>query len=253
MLSLETMRQLREAYLPHLPTSEKEVLELAGNPTPEEIVETALAGLQSEDRNVRVLMLRVLKGQTGAKAMRGILAGLNDKARRVRLVAIKSSGNYHQFPEITSRLRAMVTDEQEKRKIRGEALGNLAGAGGSVVEVAEDLTTTAAEALRILGKTEKYRFDILFGLLRLDLTDHVEELLKEFITNGTKAEAIMATRALCGYRVIHIDMFGNDKAVQRHIMQSCELAAGRMFYWITRTEFEALRGKQSGDLAKFKE
>jgi HEAT repeat protein len=245
MLTLESMRQLRDAYDPHLPASEKEVFELVGNPTPDEIIETALAGLKSEDRNVRVLMLRVLKWQTGEKAMRGILAGLGDKVRRVRVVAIKASGNYHQFPEITNRLREIVTDEQEKRKIRGEALGSLAGAGGSVVEVVEDLTKTAAEALEILGRTEKYRSDILFGLLRLDLTAHVEELLKEFITNGTKAEAIMATRALCGYRVIHIDMFENNKAIQRHVKQSCELAAGRMFYWITRTEFEALSRKQT--------
>jgi hypothetical protein len=242
MLSLEAMRQLRDAYNPHLPTSEPEVLERLGNPTPDEIIETALAGLKSDDRNIRVLMLRVLQGQTGEKAMRGILAGLNDKVRRVRDVAIKSSGNYHQFPEITSRLRELVTDEQEKRKIRGEALGSLAGAGGSV---GEDLTKTAAEALETLAKTEKYRRNIVFQLLRLDLTDCVEALLKQFVVNGTKAEAILATRALCGYRVIHIGMFEHDKAVQRHIIQSCELAAGRMFYWITRAEFEALTGKQS--------
>jgi hypothetical protein len=245
MLSLEAMRQLKDAYDPHLPTSEIEALELVGNPTPDEIIETALAGLQSADRNVRVLMLRVLKWQTGEKAMRGILVGLNDKMRRVRAVAIKSSGNYHQFPEITNRLRELVADEQEKRKIRSAALGSLAGAGVSAVEDPLDLTTTAAEALKTLGKTEKYRSGILLGLLRLDQTEQVEELLKEFVTNGTKAEAIMATRALCGYRVIHIGLFENDKTAQRHIRQSCELAAGRMFYWITRAEFEALRQKQS--------
>ncbi len=240
MLGLEAMRHIRDAYAPHLPMSEKEAMALAGNPTPDEIIETALAGMASDDRNVRVLMLRVLKGQTGEKAMRGIVAGLNDKVRRVRVVAIKSSGNFHQFPQVTNRLREIVTDEQEKRKIRGEALSSLAGAGGNVVE---ELTETAAKALETLASTGKYRLDILFGLLRLDLTDHVEELLKEFVKNGSKAEAIMATRALCGYRVIHIGIFENDKAVQRHIMHSCELAAGRMFYWITRAEFDALTGR----------
>src|SRR5688500_1226334 len=70
MLSLAAMRQLRDAYHPHRPLSEKAVFDRVGNPTPDEIIETALAGLKSEDRNVRVLMLRVLKGQTGEKAMR---------------------------------------------------------------------------------------------------------------------------------------------------------------------------------------
>lgn len=242
MLSLEAMRQLKDAYFPHLGVSEQDVFERLGNPTRDEIIETALEGLKSGDRNIRVLMLWVLKGQTGEKAMRGILAGLHDKARRVRSVAIKSSANYHQYPDITKRLKEIVTDENEIRKIRGQALATLAGADGPGVK---DLTETAADALESLAKTEKYRFDILFGLLRLDLTPEVEELLKAFVKNGTKAEAIMATRALCGYRVIHINMFENDKSAQRHILQTCELAAGRMWYWITRADFDAFMGKQS--------
>lgn len=241
MLSLEAMRQLKDAYFPHLGISELDVLEKLGNPSRDEIIDTALEGLKSEDRNVRVLMLWVLKGQAGEKAMRGILAGLHDKARRVRSVAIKSSGNYRQYPEIANRLKEIVTDEKEIRKIRGQALGGLGAADGVGVS---DLTETAANALETLAKTEKYRFDILFGLLRLDLTPEVEELLKEFVKNGTKAEAIMATRALCGYRVIHINIFEDDKAAQRHILQTCEVAAGRMWYWITRTEFDALQGNR---------
>jgi hypothetical protein len=240
MLSLEAMRQMRIAY--ELPARQQEVLERLGNPTRAEIIDSALSGLKHEDRNVRVLMLRVLRWQTGEQAMRGILAGLNDPVRRVRSVAIRASGNYHEFPEITNRLKGMVTDDQETRKIRGQALSSLASVDRSAMD---DLTQTAASALKTLAHIEKYRFDILFGLLRLDLTDRVEELLKEFVNNGTKAEAIMATRALCGYRVIHIGMFENDKAVQRHILQTCELAAGRMFYWITRAELQALTGKQS--------
>jgi hypothetical protein len=242
MLSLEAMQQIRAAYDPHFPISEEEVLERLGNPIRDEIIETALAGLKSEDRNVRVLMLRVLQGQTGEKAMRGILVGLNDTVRRVRSVAIKSSGNYLQFREITTRLKEIVTDEHEIRKIRGQALSSLLSTNGPGVK---DLTETAADTLKMLAKAEKYRFDILFGLLRLDLTDNVEELLKEFVKNGTKTEAIMATRALCGYRVVHIGVFEHDVDAQQQVMRTCELAAGRMYYWITRTEFETLIGKQS--------
>lgn len=241
MLSLEAMRQIKDSYTSQ-PSAMREVLERLGSPAPEEIVEAALAGMQSEDRNVRVLMLRVLKHQTGENAMRGVLAGLNDPMRRVRSVAVMSSGNYLQFSEVTDRLKQLVTDEHEKRKIRSQALSTLSGASQ---KAKEDLSDTVTGALQSLAQTEQYRFNILFGLLRLDLTERVEALLREFVKDGTKAEAIMATRALCGYRVIHIDSFAYDKAVQKRILQTCELAAGRMFYWITRAEYEALRTSSS--------
>lgn len=237
MLSMEAMQQLREAYFEHTSISEETVLTQIGNPTPDDIIETALAGMKSENRNERVLMLRVLRKQSGEKAMRGILAGLHDKERRVRTVAIKSSRNYHEFPEITNRLKEIALDEQEKRKIRDAAIGSLVASEGHHVG---DLTETAAETLEILSKMPKYRFQILFGLLRLDLNDPVETLLKEFVESGTKAEAIMATRALCGYRVIHITIFEHDKTAEQHIKQTCEVAFGRMFYWITRAEYDKL-------------
>lgn len=240
MLSLEAMRQIKDAYA-FQPSAMRDVFERWGNPAPDEIVESARAGMQSEDRNVRVLMLRVLKHQTGENAMRGVLAGLNDPMRRVRSVAVMSSGNYLHFPEITDRLKEIVTDAHEKRKIRSQALSTLSGASQKAME---DLSETVTDALQSLAQTEQYRFNILFGLLRLDLTDRVDALLREFVKDGTKAEAIMATRALCGYRVIHIDSFAHDKAVQKRILQTCELAAGRMFYWIPRAEYETLRASQ---------
>lgn len=245
MLNLEAMRQIKDAYALQ-PSAMREVLERLGNPAPDEIIEAALAGMQSEDRNIRVLMLRVLKGQTGEKAMRGVLAGLNDPMRRVRSVAVMSSGNYLHYPEITDRLKEIVTDAHEKRKIRSQALSTLSGASQKAME---DLSQTATSALQMLAQTEQYRFNILFGLLRLDLTDRVEELLREFVKDGTKAEAIMATRALCGYRVIHIDSFAHDKAAQKRILQTCELAAGRMFYWLPRADYETLRASQSASEA----
>ena len=90
MLALEDMRKLRSAYVLHSPVLEEKILEEIGNPAREEIVASALEGLKSEDRNARVLMLRVLSGQCGEEAMQGILTGLRDEKRRVRTVAIKS-------------------------------------------------------------------------------------------------------------------------------------------------------------------
>ncbi len=69
MLSLDAMRKLRDAYDPYTGVSEADVLRQIGNPTRDVIIDTALEGLKSEDRNIRVLMLRVLAGQSGEKAI----------------------------------------------------------------------------------------------------------------------------------------------------------------------------------------
>jgi hypothetical protein len=241
MLTLEAMRQLRDAYLPDTAVTEAAVLEQIGQPTRVEIIETALAGMQSTDRNVRVMMLRVLAAQSGAQAMQGILLGLNDPKRRVRSVAIKSSQHYLGFAEITNRLQAMVTDDDEKPKIRGQALSVLAGLG---MVMTGNLTEAMSESLETLVQVDRYRWQILFGLVRLDLTDQVEELLRAFVKDGSKAEAIMATRALCGYRVINIGQFDGKEAVQRSIAQTCEIAAGRVFYWIPRDLYDQLMVQQ---------
>ena len=239
MLSIEAMRQLRDAYNPHMNVSEQAVLQKIGNPSADEIIETALAGMQSPDRNVRVLMLRVLNKQSGAKAMQGILTGLHDGKRRVRAVAIKCSRNYHHFPEIVNRLKAIALDEQEKNKIREAALSTLAGSEGHLVA---ELTDTAAEALESLAQMPKHRFQILLQLIRLDMNDNVKALLQAFVEHGNKQEAVMATRALYGYRVVHITMFQNDKAAEQYIRQTCEIAHERMLYWIPRDEYDRLTG-----------
>ncbi len=237
MLSHAAMQQLREAYLPHSSVTEAEVFDQLGQPTRAEIIETALAGMQSTDPNERVLMLRVLVGQSGAQAMRGILVGLNDPKRRVRSVAIKSSGNYLDFPEITNQLQAIVTNDNETRKIRGQALSVLAGHN---MGMPGQMTAAMADTLEELAQVESYRWQILFGLARLDLTDRVEALLKAFVKGGSKAEAIMATRVLCGYRIINIGQFDGDEVTQQKIMQTCEIAVERVSYWIPRDLYDQL-------------
>ena len=95
MLSHAAMQQLREAYLPLTPVTEAEVLEQLGQPSRDEIIETALAGMQSADRNVRVLMLRVLVGQSGARMLAQIdgdqASGLRGHAARdeARIVGLR--------------------------------------------------------------------------------------------------------------------------------------------------------------------
>jgi hypothetical protein len=246
MLSLDAMRKLRDAYNPYAGVSELDVLAEIGNPTRDEIIDTALQGLQSDDRNVRVVMLRVLRCQSGAKAMCGILTGLTDAKRRVREVAIKGSLNYRDHPEVALRLKAIITDDGEKRKIRRRALDALAGGVGVLVQ---DLTGAAADALGSLAQMPQYRFDILFGLLSLDLNERVEELLREFVKEGTKEEAVMATRALCGYRVVHIDILESDKATQERIRETCEIALGRAWYWVKRDEYAVLTGGPPSPMA----
>ncbi len=228
MLSIDDMRQLRGAYNPYLPDTEEEVLAGLGNPSREEIVGTALEGLKSEDRNTRVLMLRVLKGQEGESAMRGILTGLSDEKRRVKLVALAGCQSFLDCSEITSRLEEMVHDEAEHRRVRVGALHCLARIGA---------TSFMADTL---SKHTHYRAGLLLGLLGLELSDEVESLLKAFVEDGTKEEAVMATRGLCGYRVISLGAFENDRATQRQIKETCEPAAGRVYYWMKRTEYQAL-------------
>ena len=238
MISLEYMKKLRAAYQAHAPRPEQEVLTEIGNPTQEEIVATALEGLKSEDRNVRVLMLRVLNRQSGEEAMRGILAGLHDEKRRVKEVALKSCQPFLHHPEIPARLEEMVTDEDEHKKIRAGALHTLTGHGvGARLDV---LPKVAAASLESLAQNRQFREKILFNLLMLDLSEHVDDLLKDFVKNGSKEEAVMATRALCGYRVVHVDAFAHDRKLQKQVMHRCELAAGRVFYWMKRDEFAEL-------------
>lgn len=103
-----------------------------------------------------------------------------------------------------------------------------------------DLNQPVVDALQSLLKAEAYRFQILFGLVRLDLNERVDELLREFVKNGSKDEAVMATRALSGFRVVHIDVFEEDREAEARVKQIGEIAHGRMYYWISRDLYHEL-------------
>lgn len=236
MLSIADMKLLRDAYSAHSELRPADAMRMIGNPAAEEVVDRALAGMANRDRNLRVLMLRVLQHQRGDRAMRGVLAGLHDDARRVCAVAIQASGNTLAYPEIVARLAAIARDATLKRKLRRRALSMLAGDEG---RQQGDLTPAQFEALAELMKLPEYSFSIVFGLARLDLTPLVKMLLERFARSPVESESMLARRALSGERVAHLDDYAGDESLRRRIAESCDIAHGRMYYWLPRAGWPA--------------
>ena len=231
MLRIRDFETLRRAYSAHDDLTLDDALDQIGNPSADAVVDFALSQMCSPDRNVRVLMLRILRHQQGERAMRAVLAGLKDERRRVCAVAIQACPKYLTYPEIVARLEDIAKDASLKRKLRRRALSMLAGDEG---RLQGDLTVAVFAALTRLMADREYRFTIIFGLARLDLTPRVTTLLEEFARSEDKREREMAQRRLGGERVIHIDAYSGHEALHQRIMQECEIAHGRMFYWLPR-------------------
>lgn len=234
MLGIGELEKLREAYSAYSDLSLADALRQMGDPSEEAVVASAVKLMSSSDRNHRVLALRALAHQRGDLAMRGVLAGLNDEKRRVCAVAIQACPNYLGFNEIIARLEAIARDTGLKRKLRQRALSMLAGNEG---RLEGDLSPPAAAALGRLMADAEFRFAILFGLVQLELRPRVKSLLETFACSADEAERHMASRALAGERVIHIDGYSADEAMQRRIKATCEIAHGRMYYWLPREAF----------------
>src|SRR6185503_7707112 len=162
----------------------------------------AREAIKSEDRNMRVRALRAAFAEPKPEGADVILAGLVDKKRRVKEVALKSSKPFLGDPRIVERITAMVTDETEYQRIRDKALMALGG-GFPAVNEAGRLPEPAIRALESLAAVDKFRGAVLRRLVRMSLTPEVEALLKEYVRSGTKDEAVAATRALCGYRLVN--------------------------------------------------
>jgi hypothetical protein len=142
-----------------------------------------------------------------------------------------SSRLYLDDPHVISRLQEMVEDESEKSRIRNQALQALAGHFPHQPE-APRVPEEAVRALEIMAKADKYRSSVLWSLLQMDLTEEVESLLRAFVKEGSRDEAVMATRALCGYRVVNIGAL--DEEQRKRVVENNERAAGRVFYWVKR-------------------
>ena len=236
MLSIADMELLRDAYSAHSELRPADAMQMIGNPSAQELIDRACRGMADRDRNVRVLMLRVLQHQRGDAAMRGVLAGLNDDARRVCAAAIQASGHYLAYPEIVARLQAIARDSRLKRKLPRRALSMLAGDEG---RQPGDLSSAAFQALSELMNEPEYRFSIVFGLARLDLQPRVKSLLERFSRSPDEVESALAQRALGGEHVVHIDAYSDDESLRRRIAESCDIAHGRMYYWLPRAGLPA--------------
>jgi len=208
-----------------------------GNPSQAELVTTALEGLDSPDRNVRVLMLRLLTQLGGPRAAAGILRGLSDPKRRVREVAAGGSRRFLDHPEIVARLDAMAADESETNKIRGRAAHMLRMHCRDVGAPATEGMLAYAGVHRLKHirehRVDELRLKALWHLLELDLTDEIAEALRGAVKGGSRTEAILATRALSGYRVVNVDDV-EDGDRRKRIMDTCETAGGGVFYWVKR-------------------
>ena len=231
MLTISDCQLLRDSYSSNSETTMDVALRNIGHPSPEQLVDFALQQMQGEDRNVRVLMLRILAHQNGERAARGVLAGLRDRTRRVCSVAIQACPNYLHDEAIVQQLVAIAGDDGRKLKLRRRALSMLAGDEG---RWGGDLTPAVFAALKVLMRLDDCPFAIVFGLVRLDAEPRLQSLLHEFAKSRDTAEAQLARRAVSGERVIHIDNYSDNLPMQRHIMKTCEIAHGRMYYWLPR-------------------
>lgn len=231
MLTIQDCEVLREAYSPHSDLVVDEAWRRIGNPSADALIAFASEQMGNPDRNVRVLMLRLLARQTGSRAAFGVLSGLRDSQRRVCAVAIQACPNFLHREDIVRQLVSIATDPRRKRKLRRRALGMLSGNEG---RWQGDLTHTVFAALSILIEDERFRFPILFGLIRLEAAPRIERLLAQFSESSDQAERSLAKRALHGEVVIHIDNYADNPGRQRQIMERCDIAYGRMYYWIPR-------------------
>lgn len=233
MLSVGDLEMLRQARNLGGKRSADEVMRQLGDPADETVVDFAVELLSCSDRNLRVLALRVLEHFHGDRARPGLLAGLRDEKRRVCAAAIQACPNYLEYEAVPERLEEIVRDTALKRKLRRRALSMLAGNEG---RLGGDLTRPAYAALRQLMGEREYRFAILFGLVRLDAAPRIVSLISDFAASADEMERRMAGRALGGERVIHIDRCAADEAVHQRVMQTCDIAHGRMYYWLPRED-----------------
>ena len=162
------------------------------------------------------------------------LTGLDDPERRVRDVAVQSSVNLVHYPEIADKLGEMATDANEKRKIRERALSTLLGVGAPVRQGA--LPEPAIAVIEPLLSQADYRARILHGLVQIEPCKAVGNLLKYYIDEGAPEEAKMAQKALSGFQMVNIGHFEEGPG-RETILRDCELASGRVFYWVSSAFF----------------
>jgi hypothetical protein len=167
-------------------------------------------------------MLRVLAFAEGDAAIKGILRGLDDPVRRVREVAAKSAPRFLDDERVVSRLRRAV--ENDDRGSAGPALEILVGRYRSPYGINQ--LTPVTQALADWASNERIRSKMLLGLLRVPMTADVRAILQDVVRQGTKEEAVLATRRLCGFRVERIELLSDEQRADS------EHAFGQVWRWI---------------------
>ncbi len=232
-MDLEAVKAYNRCHLRSDEAGKQAALERLGNPSKDALIELAHEGLADSDRNVRFQMIRLVSAQGGPRASEAILRGLNDSARRVRKLAAKLSMPFAGNAEVERRLRELAEDEGEIRKVRGAAFGALSSG-----KFLSSLATSPAEARKFfedVPELARYRKMALDVLVSLDPLGHdAEEILRYVIETGTKEEAVAATRALCGFKVVNLAAV--PPAERRRVAQTHELAQARVYYWVPRTK-----------------
>jgi DNA-binding transcriptional ArsR family regulator len=94
--------------------------------------------------------------------------------------------------------------------------------GGAITRLRKAFESTGA-----LAQLPRYRQRALFALLRAPrLTDEAVAILRDFVTNGSKEEAVSATRRLCGYRIVRRETLDDEQ------LRFVEPAWGHVLVWI---------------------
>jgi hypothetical protein len=192
-----------------------------------------LVGLDDPDRGVRAQMVRLISGQRVPQAAVAMRRALADPARRVRKLAAKLSGPFIGDEAVEERLRELFEDANEITKIRTAAF--LVLSSGKFLTSLADSPDDAKRFFDDVPALASYRQQALNVLVSLDpLTDAARDLLRYVVDTGTREEAVDATRALCGFRVLHIGALPPGE--RRRVAQTSELARGRVFYWVPRSQ-----------------
>lgn len=221
------------------PTREHRAAALAelGSPPDGDVVAAAVAGLDSPDRNIRNAMVRVLSLYDGDAVVGAMLRASRDPMPRVRRAAAISMRRYLDRDDVLDRLQEMGAGDDHP-KVRREAFSALAGRAMVPYMDRPASATVAPPAARhleaLMDHDARLRAQVLFALVRLPLDADVRRLLERFVVEGTKDEAVTATRALSGFRVRRVEEFA-DASVAARIPRECERAGGNVWWWVPRS------------------
>lgn len=208
-----------------------------GSPPDDAVVAAAVGGLDSPDRNIRHAMVRVLSLYQGEDVVAAMLRASHDPMPRVRRAAAISMRHFLDRTEILDRLQEMGRGDAHP-KVRRYAFAMLAGRAEVPYLDLPASRTVAPPAARhleaLLDHDERLRAQVLFALVRSPLDADVRRLLERFVADGTKEEAVTATRALSGFRVRRVEEF-TDPELAARIPRECERAGGRVWWWVPRT------------------